>query len=144
MNYSRQRELILNIVKGTKGHPTAEWVYRQAKKDIPTIGIATVYRNLNAMVEMGTLRRIPASGGQDRFDGDLHDHYHMECICCGRLTDLKAKKPEDIARLGEMVRRTFGIEDQRADLSSVLLKGLCKECGKEQEYNEEKERSRAN
>ena len=62
MNYSRQRELILNIVKGTKGHPTAEWVYRQAKKDIPTIGIATVYRNLNAMVEMGTLRRIPASG----------------------------------------------------------------------------------
>ena len=133
MNYSRQRELILNIVKGTKGHPTAEWVYRQAKKDIPTIGIATVYRNLNAMVEMGTLRRIPASGGQDRFDGDLCDHYHLECVRCGALTDLKAESPENVGRLREMVRFTFGIRDQETELASVLLKGVCRECREREE-----------
>lgn len=133
MNYSRQRELILNIVKGTKSHPTAEWVYYQAKKEIPTIGIATVYRNLNALAEMGALKRIAVSDGIDRFDGDLHDHYHLECACCGRLMDLEAGKPEDIRRLREMVRRTFGIRDQEAGLSSVLLKGLCAECRKAEE-----------
>ena len=69
MNYSRQRNLILDIVKNTTSHPTAEWVYQEAKKELPSIGIATVYRNLNTLVELGEVRRLSSGDGQDRFDG---------------------------------------------------------------------------
>ena len=62
MNYSKQRELILAIVKNTKVHPTAEWVYQEAKKEMPSIGIATVYRNLNALAERGEFKRITVAG----------------------------------------------------------------------------------
>ena len=134
MNYSKQRELILAIVKNTKVHPTAEWVYQEAKKEMPSIGIATVYRNLNALAERGEFKRITVAGGTDRFDGDLHEHDHVECTCCGRLIDLEPVSETEITKLREMMRRTFAVQDESTSLSTVLFKGLCDNC-REQKHD---------
>ncbi len=64
MRYSKQRSLILDIVRSNPVDPTAEWVYEQARKEMPSIGIATVYRNLNALTEMGAIGKITGVGGQ--------------------------------------------------------------------------------
>ena len=133
MNYSRQRNLILDIVKNTSCHPTAEWVYQEAKMEIPGIGLATVYRNLNTLVELGEVRRLSSGDGQDRFDGMVDEHFHMKCSCCGGLVDLEPEGAEKLLRLKEVICDTFAGVDGEAELAAVLLKGICADCRAEKD-----------
>ena len=128
MNYSKQRSLIMDIIRNTRSHPTAEWVYQEAKKVMPGIGIATVYRNLNALVEMGVCQRLSSGDGQDRFDGTMEKHFHMKCGCCGGLVDLEPETEEKMDCLKQAIYETFPQIDGRVELSAVILKGVCEEC----------------
>ena len=51
MKFSKQRELILNVVKENSVHPTADFIYEYLKKDNPNLSLGTVYRNLSQLVE---------------------------------------------------------------------------------------------
>jgi Fe2+ or Zn2+ uptake regulation protein len=86
--HTRQREVILDIVRSTMDHPTAEWVYKQARRHLPRISVATVYRNLNELASEGSIRELHAEGGSARFDGNTGQHYHIRCVSCGRIRDL--------------------------------------------------------
>ncbi len=129
MNYSRQRNIISEILKNSYDHPTAEEVYALAVKELPTMGIATVYRNLNQLEEMGEIKRIPIMEGSDRFDGHLEEHYHMLCKCCGRLTDLRADDAT-IEKARNSICDAFNIKDRNIELSPILLEGVCDQCKK--------------
>jgi Fur family transcriptional regulator, peroxide stress response regulator len=85
---TRQREVVLEIVRSTMDHPTAEWVYRQARRRLPRISLGTVYRNLKGLVEERAIREIHAGGDSARFDGNTGRHYHIRCVACGRVNDL--------------------------------------------------------
>jgi len=63
MKYSRQREHILNTLKENAIHPTADEVYALARRDMPMLSLATVYRNLNLLAENGVIRRIDCLDG---------------------------------------------------------------------------------
>ena len=130
MNYSRQRNIVSDIVKKSYDHPTAEEVYAVAVKELPTIGIATVYRNLNQLAEMGEIKRIPVMDGSDRFDGHLEEHYHMVCKCCGRLTDLRAD--EDVIKdIKDKICESLNVKsDMTIELAPIVLKGTCEQCKK--------------
>ena len=87
--YSKQRELILNVLKERKDHPTAEMIYKDIIKIMPTIGIATVYRNLAALYESGQILKIETKQGEsDRFDGNLMPHLHFQCLECNEIQDI--------------------------------------------------------
>ena len=129
MNYSRQRNIISEIVKMSYEHPTAEEIYALAVKELPTIGIATVYRNLNQLEEMGEIRRIPITEGSDRFDGHMEEHYHMVCKSCGRLTDLRADD-DAVDAVKECVCAAFKIQTADVELAPILLEGDCDQCKK--------------
>jgi Fur family ferric uptake transcriptional regulator len=83
-----QRLVILDELRKTTSHPTADELYRKVKKRLPMISLATVYRNLEVLSRLGKIRRLDAVGGQRRFDADLTEHYHVRCIRCGRVDDL--------------------------------------------------------
>jgi len=85
---TRQRDLILQVVCSTMDHPTADWVYRQARRRLPRISLGTVYRNLKRLAEEGLIREIHAGGHPARFDGNTGRHYHIRCLGCGRVNDL--------------------------------------------------------
>lgn len=127
MRYSRQRNVILNIVKANPVHPTAEWVYEEAKKELPNIGVATVYRNLNALVDAGEIDRIPGVGGVDRFDGNREVHYHLKCNKCGKPIDLEPKSQEALQRMEDVIRETFD-EAVEVCVNRMLLEGVCSQC----------------
>ena len=130
MNYSKQRSIVLETVKDSYNHPTAEEVYIEAKKTYPKIGIATVYRNLNQLVEMGEVIRIPMPSGYDRFDGHLEEHYHLACTCCGKLQDLRPSA-EKMEKLRELAIDAFGLKvSNKAKLAPVVMEGVCDECRK--------------
>jgi Fur family transcriptional regulator, ferric uptake regulator len=85
---SHQRELILEIVRSTMDHPTAEWVHRQARRHLPRISVATVYRNLKELAAEGHVSEMHAGGQSTRFDANTGQHYHVRCVMCGRMADL--------------------------------------------------------
>lgn len=128
MRYSRQRELILDIVRSNAVHPTAEWVYEQARKVMPTIGIATVYRNLNYLADSGRIGRIPSPDGAERYDGRTDCHYHMKCRQCGGLFDLKEKRPEIRSCMERMIENLFCIEASDIQITTAFLEGVCSGC----------------
>ena len=130
MKYSKQRSMILDIMQNTYEHPTAEEVYQEAQKVSPGIGIATVYRNLNQLAEMGEIRRISLGNGNDRYDGHLEEHYHMVCNSCGKLQDLRPSK-EKMDALKKMAEDTFGLKvGNKAVLNTAIMEGVCDKCRK--------------
>lgn len=85
---TRQREVVLEAVRSTMDHPTADWVFREARRRLPRISLATVYRNLKQLAAEGLIREIHAGGQTARFDGNTGRHYHVRCLGCGRVSDL--------------------------------------------------------
>lgn len=122
MNYSKQRELVLQTVLENPIHPTADDVYELVRRQNPKISLGTVYRNLNFLSEMGMLRKISMPVGSDRFDGRLDEHYHMACTRCGRVFDVECGALRDLDRQ-ILERHGFRVQDRH-----LLLTGLCREC----------------
>jgi Fur family ferric uptake transcriptional regulator len=122
MRRSRQRELVLAVVRSTMEHPTAEWVHREARRRLPGISLATVYRNLKQLAAAGAIREIHNGGQIARFDANTGRHYHIRCLGCGRINDL----PVSIdVRLEEQAGRAINYRILGHD---VEIHGLCPGC----------------
>ncbi len=85
---SKQRARILELLRSTKVHPTAVWVYEQLRKDFPSLSLGNVYRNLNILVETGAVQELRFGSTFDRYDGDVRPHYHFICENCSEIKDL--------------------------------------------------------
>ena len=95
---SRQKKLVYDIVAATMSHPTADWVYEQARKKLPRISLGTVYRNLKQLTAEGLLLEITTSRGASRYDANLTKHSHLRCARCNRLEDLAQNEIEFIPK----------------------------------------------
>jgi Fe2+ or Zn2+ uptake regulation protein len=89
---TQQRKIIYEDVVLSKSHPTAEDVYRRVKKKIPNISLGTVYRNLETLEKKGLIKKIDIDKSKKRYDGDLNDHFHIICLKCGKVEDIKFEK----------------------------------------------------
>lgn len=85
---SKKRDAILECVRGTTCHPSAEWVYAQLKPQIPDLSLATVYRNLALFLREGSISSLGVVQGLERFDGNTCPHVHFICSHCGAVLDL--------------------------------------------------------
>jgi len=119
---SRQRQRILEILQGTNTHPTADWIYDLAKKDIKNLSLGTVYRNLNILVDQGLAKKLDFGSTYDHFDAVVDNHYHLICEKCGSILDLEMETDENLVK--EASKKTsFKIRDHRIEFF-----GLCKKC----------------
>lgn len=126
MNYSWQRQLILETVQKTKQHMTAAQIYQLARKSCPHLSLGTVYRNLNLLVEVGQLRRIGVPGEADRYDWQLENHQHLFCRACKQVQNL----PLPSEPLHALVQNCPNI---RAEDYNFIVLGLCPDCKAKQE-----------
>ena len=117
-----QKDLVLKTVQGLKRHLTAEEVYEFIKKDHPTIGKGTVYRNLGILAEEGAIRKVEVPDGPDRFVFTLKNHYHVECIRCGEVFDVDM---DEVTDLNERIHDTHGMQFLNYD---IFFKGICPVC----------------
>ena len=85
---TKQRAAIIKVMRDNCGHFTAEEIFLLAQKEYPSIVRATIYNNLNSMVEEGSVRRICQSGQPDRFDKNPMPHEHIICTDCGKVVDV--------------------------------------------------------
>lgn len=122
MNYSRQRQAIMDYLASTKDHPTAETIYAQVKKDNPKISLGTVYRNLNLLVEMGEIQKISTSDSFEHYDADTSSHGHYYCRLCHRVMDL------DIYPEPDQILAVSGTGIGSVERASLLFTGICSDC----------------
>ena len=118
---THQRIKIVEYLKQVRTHPTAEMVYQGVVKDLPTISLATVYRNLNVLAEQGKVLKLEING-EYHFDGITESHQHMICINCGTVIDLDQKEISDYAM------KKIKSKDFEAKYVSVIFHGICKHC----------------
>lgn len=119
---SRQRDLILGILRATRCHPTADWIYEKARKEMPNISLGTIYRNLNLLRDEGKIQEHCFGRNMNRYDGDLRDHYHVRCVVCGCVEDVPHISPR--ASSGEIEKLTgYKIHSHRLEFS-----GICPAC----------------
>ncbi len=130
MHYSRQRKVILEVVKSINNHPTAEMVYKESKEKLDSIGIATVYRNLKALSEKGDIRRIKSLDGKDYFDGMLEEHYHARCRECGALTNIYITDEKVLEKAKIALESVFGFDAKDIELENILFNHICSDCKK--------------
>lgn len=86
---TKQRALILDIIRSDKCHHTAEEIFNIARKSLPGISLATVYNNLHALQRDRQIRRISGDLGSDRYDSSYIPHGHMLCDRCGMVWDFE-------------------------------------------------------
>ena len=134
VRYSKKREAILNAIRGTNCHPSAEWIYRQLKPRHPDLSLGTVYRNLAFFLEHGLVQSVGVVQGQERFDAIVAPHSHFVCNCCGSVLDLPDIDSGD--SLDQAVSRQYGLAVQRHEL---IFYGLCPSCTNQQHNNNKEE-----
>ena len=127
-NYSRQREAILDVLRSTDTHPTANWIYERVREKIPNISLGTVYRNLSALAQNGDILSINVGDGFEHFDGDIKAHVHLSCKICKNIIDapLHDDTVSQIARKYKFVPKN----------AIYIANGICESCIKNQKNNQ--------
>ncbi|MGC9063762.1 MAG: Fur family transcriptional regulator, partial [bacterium] len=114
-----QRQLVAEALEGNKTHPTVEDLYREVAKVAPTISIATIYKTLNELVEIGTIQRLDVGDGKAHFDPNITPHNHFVCLRCGGIYDIPTK---------EEVKETSELSDFKVLRAQTVYYGYCKKC----------------
>jgi len=70
------------------GHPSPEDIYEKARKSIPSISLATVYKNIRAFLDKGLLQEVSLHHGSLRVDANHDPHHHLVCTRCRSIIDL--------------------------------------------------------
>lgn len=96
MNRTIQREAILKELKHNQKHPTADEIYINLRPSMPQLSLATVYRNLEQMADLGLIRKISIAGKQARFDSETECHFHLRCSQCGLIQNIGFEELFDI------------------------------------------------
>lgn len=78
---------ILEVINRSEEHMTAEQLFLELKGIEPSIVLATVYNNLNALCQEGLIRKMSVEGSPDRYD-KIQKHDHLVCKKCSALSDM--------------------------------------------------------
>lgn len=123
MIMTKQRKMIYGyFLEHPEYHPTAEEIYDYVKQSNPSIGIATVYRNLKLLVEQGFIRELNLEKQGVRYDLLEHEHYHFICESCGSITNFGIDTLHHIDE--EVELQTHG----KITRKNLIFHGLCEQC----------------
>ncbi len=116
-----QRQIVLDCIRMSSEHLTAEQIYNDVTKKMPQIVMATIYNSLNYLEKEKYIRRIKLAGEPDHFDKNLHPHEHLICDLCKGVIDI------DVSDIQKEVEEKYNIKITSCDIS---LHYLCEECQK--------------
>ena len=120
--HSKQRDALVEILRSTTCHPTADWLYDKLREQFPKISLATVYRNLKQLEETGEIVSIKGGTGPEHYDGATNCHYHFICGECGSVKDMEVQPVTDLVDKCK--------EETNFEISgySLLFYGKCEKC----------------
>ncbi len=118
-----QRRLILDALARARHHSTAEDIARDVRARHPDIDVSTIYRNLEALEELGQVTHTHIDGRVTRWHrSGVERHGHLVCRQCGREEEVALATLEPLAR---RLRSEHGFD---ADLAHSAVLGTCRGC----------------
>ncbi len=121
---TNQRTVILDELRKTKSHPTADEIYVMVKRVLPSISLGTVYRNLEVLSVMMIISKLEFIGSQKRFDGNTVNHCHICCTNCNRIDDVSLDIVKKIEFSRDKIKGFQHIDH------CLYFVGICEECTK--------------
>ena len=119
----RKRNAILECLKKTQAHPSAETLFQMLQQEHPDISLATVYRNLTLFKNQGIIQSLGTVNGIERFDGNTDPHVHFVCGSCNSVLDLpEMEAPESLC--SEAAKATGG----QVTGCQLIFTGTCQDC----------------
>ncbi|MGB2813622.1 MAG: transcriptional repressor [Dehalococcoidales bacterium] len=120
---TRQRALIMDIIRRGQGHLDADEIFRRAREKEPRLSLSTVYRTLQMMKELDLIDELHFGENHHHYEvKPAREHYHLVCLGCGRVIEfgyplssyLKKEVPE---------AKGFEIEE-----TEIRVAGYCVRC----------------
>jgi len=103
---TKQRTCVYNIIMSKKDHPTADDILNRARKNLPTISLATVYNCLETLVDCELVRQVNFDRSSTRFCPNLTPHAHFKCSETGNIFDISLDE-ESIRSLKAVLPKGF-------------------------------------
>ncbi len=129
LKVTSQRLMALNILSAHGDeHLTVEEIYDLAKEESPEIGLATIYRTVQVLLELHVIEKVTFDDGFARYElngeetGSGHRHHHAICTQCGKVYSLET---DLLDTLEKQVFESLGFEVTDHE---VKLYGLCSAC----------------
>lgn len=126
-----QRQVIYETVMSLQGHPSPEAIFEKAKNRIPSISLATVYKNIRIFLKSGVFHEVSLHYGSLRVEANRRPHHHLVCTRCKSIVDIDASELEPVRMKGRVPR---GFEVQRF---AVDVLGICESCSKREQASSE-------
>ncbi len=117
---TKQRQLVLSAVQQSEKHLSADEVYGLVKQQLPSIVLATVYNNLNALTDQNLIRRVNIHGQPAYYDKNIAPHDHIVCDCCGDIKDIS------LAELLPLLKERSGMPITTYELNLHYICDKCK------------------
>ncbi len=117
-----QRLIIYEELISTDEHPSTDMLYQRVSKTFPTISFDTVNRTLLTFYEMGVAGLVEGTGNPKRYDGNLEQHHHFQCLKCKKIIDIYSHAYDHL-QIPSEIQDNFNILKK-----TVCLEGLCDEC----------------
>ena len=125
---TQRRAIVDTIVESEGKHLTAEEIYDEVKKSCPEIGLATVYRTILLLEDIGILSRLHLNDGCSRYElvhsDETHRHHHLVCNECKAVFEVQ---DDLLDELEESIENTYGFKILD---HSVKFFGICSQCCK--------------
>ncbi|HEY0429057.1 MAG TPA: transcriptional repressor [Pyrinomonadaceae bacterium] len=122
LGLTKQREVVLQVIREADEHLTANEVFDKSKSLLPTISFATVYNSLRYLKDAGHIAEISFGNGASRFDAMTSRHDHAICTKCGKLVDMEIELPKEVVDFAACFSK-FKLES-----IELTLRGLCPNC----------------
>ena len=117
-----QRLAVYQYLKVTLEHPSAETIYKALQPNYPTMSLATVYKTLKTLVEIGLVQELNVGEGNFRYDANYHEHAHVQCVNCGKVEDIDFI---DFSSLNNLVEEKT---NYKIKFNKLFFYGECNEC----------------
>ncbi len=118
-----QRLCILRALVNTNSHPSAEEIYAQVRVVSPTTSLATVYKTLDTLRDLGEVLELQPGDGRQHYDGVRPTfHPHVICTRCGAIEDV------EIAGLSGLPAQAQTASGYEIHVPRVEFYGLCPAC----------------
>ncbi|MBT9139479.1 MAG: Peroxide-responsive repressor PerR [Dehalococcoidia bacterium] len=119
---TKQRKLILDVLRATRVHPTADWIYLQVRQTMPRISLGTVYRNLRILKEMQDIQELNYGSTYTLYDGNAKPHYHFVCKDCRAVLDV------DLPLYTSYDQKVAELLGSQVDFHRMEFYGSCPDC----------------
>jgi Fur family peroxide stress response transcriptional regulator len=121
MSVTPQRLAIYRALLEAEDHPSPEMLYRRIHPEMPSLSLATVYKTLDALVDLALVQEVSVGSETKRYDANLERHHHVVCIDCGMISDFYDRTLDAVSP----PRRLPGFVPQGIN---IQVTGRCSQC----------------